>query len=111
MIDLILTQNFDLKVEADRDSDNWVKIEGFDLDKFAPEWKYEVSDTNGSDILLELSNGEDLVVDIAQGAVTLNIRAGVLKNGTYYHRLFADTEDADKKFQFGGTNNLIVKKY
>lgn len=111
MTQIDLTQNIDLKIEADVDADNWCTISGFDLDQFAQNWKYEVSNHKGSALLMDLSNGDDLQIDTETGEVTLQIKANVLKAGTYYHKLYADTNDADKKFRFGGVNNLIIKQY
>lgn len=110
-LELDLTQNIDLKVEADVDADNWLTISGFEAGTLAPNWKYEVRNSKGSTPLLELTNGTELQVDTINGKVSLSIKANVLKAGTYYHRLYADTTDADLKFRFGGDNNLIIKKY
>ena len=106
-----LTRNIDLEIIADSNADNWVKISNFPTESLVSAWGFIVSEYKDSETLFTSSQADNISVDLVSGSVVLNIPSGSLEEGSYYYRLYSDTEESGEKYRFGGANQLKIIKY
>lgn len=106
-----LTNNIPLKIVADADADNNMRISAFEAGTLATDWVFEVREERGRPVIYTTDQAGGITVDTQALTLDLALPAGILDPGKYYYILKANTTSATQKYRFGGTKQLEIVKF